>query len=124
MAIVAPPVLDSALFPIAAVPGSGTRGEGSGVDWAAEARRALQAFEIRHQQPAANQSVSGGPEEDHWRPGAQHHAGDRYKTANGDWIVWINADCYEIASAGSSAYAHVAPLTQPICRDQSGTAAQ
>jgi hypothetical protein len=120
---VAPPVLDSA-FPIAAAPGSGTKGEGSGVDWAAEARRALQAFEIRHQQPAANQSVSGGPEEDYWRPVAQHHAGDRYKTANGDWIVWINADCYEIAGAGSSAYAHVAPLTQPICRDQSGTAAQ
>lgn len=121
---VAPPLLDSALFPIAVASGSGTKGEGPGVDWAAEARRALQAFEIRNQQPAANKSVSGGPEEDHWRPGAQHHAGDRYKTANGDWIVWVNADCYEIASAGSSAYAHVAPLTQSICRDQSATAAQ
>jgi len=115
--VVAPPALDQASFPVASVPGS-SNGEGSGVDWAAEARRALQAFEIRHHQPAPNQSVSGGPEEEHWHPGTQHHAGEKFKNANGDWIVWIDANCYEIATAGSRAYAHVAPLTQPICRDQ------
>ncbi len=123
MAIAAPPAFEAASFPLAAAPGA-AKGEGSGIDWAAEARRALQAFEIRNHQPAANQSVSGGPEEDHWRPGAQHRAGERFKTASGDWIVWVDANCYEIASAGSGAYAHVAPLTQPICRDQSDTAAQ
>jgi len=120
---VAPPAFDAPSFTVAAAPGA-TKGEGSGVDWAAEARRALQAFEIRNHKPASNQSVSGGPEEDHWRSGAQHHAGERYKTANGDWIVWVDANCYEIAGAGSGAYAHVAPLTQPVCRDQSDTAAQ
>jgi hypothetical protein len=114
---VAPPALESASLPSAAAPGS-SNGEGSGIDWAAEARRALQAFEIRHHQPAPNQSVSGGPEEEHWHPGTQHHAGEKFKNANGDWIVWIDANCYEIATAGSRAYAHVAPLTQPICRDQ------
>lgn len=114
---VAPPALESASLPAAAAPGS-SNGEGSGIDWAAEARRALQAFEIRHHQPAPNQSVSGGPEEEHWHPGTQHHAGEKFKNANGDWIVWIDANCYEIATAGSRAYAHVAPLTQPICRDQ------
>jgi hypothetical protein len=114
---VAPPAMDQASFPAAAVPGS-SNGEGTGVDWAAEARRALQAFEIRHHQPAPNQSVSGGPEEEHWHPGKQHHAGEKFKNANGDWIVWIDANCYEIASAGSRAYAHVAPLTEPICQDQ------
>ena len=121
---VTPPAFDAPSFPAAAASGA-TKGEGgSGVDWAAEARRALQAFEIRNHKPASNQSVSGGPEEDHWRPGAQHHAGERYKTANGDWIVWVDANCYEIAGAGSGAYAHVAPLTQPICRDQSDATAQ
>jgi hypothetical protein len=114
---VAPPAMDQASFPAAAVPGS-SNGEGTGVDWAAEARRALQAFEIRHHQPAPNQSVSGGPEEEHWHPGKQHHAGEKFKNANGDWIVWIDANCYEIASAGSRAYAHVAPLTEPVCQDQ------
>ncbi len=114
--VLAPPALDLASFPVASVPGS-SNGEGSGVDWTAEARRALQAFEIRHHQPAPNQSVSGGPEEEHWHPGTRHHAGERFKNANGDWIVWIDANCYEIAGAETRAYAHVAPLTQLICQD-------
>jgi hypothetical protein len=119
-----PPVLESVSFPISQGPASSTNGEGSGVDWAAEARRALQAFEIRNHQPAVNQSVSGGPEEDHWRLHTQHRAGERFKTASGDWIVWLDANCYEIAHAGSGAYAHVAPLTEPICQEHPGTAAR
>jgi hypothetical protein len=97
-------------------------GEGSGVDWAAEARRALQAFEIRSHQATASRSVSGRPEDDHWPLHAQHHAGERFKTENGDWMVWIDANCYEIARAGSGADVHVAPLTEPICQDHPGTA--
>jgi hypothetical protein len=121
---VEPPVLESLSFPISQGPASSTNGEGSGVDWAAEARRALQAFEIRNHQPSVNRSVSGGPEEDRWRLHAQHHAGERFKTAGGDWIVWLDANCYEIAHAGSSAYAHVAPLTEPICQEHPGAAAR
>ena len=69
---------------------------GTAVDWAAEARRAVQAFDIRSHLPASNQSVSGSPAEDHWWPRRQHHAGDQFKTANGDWIVWINDSCYQL----------------------------
>jgi hypothetical protein len=119
---VEPPLLESLSFPASPAPGSSANGEGSGVDWAAEARRALQAFEIRNHQPSASRSVSGRPEDDHWRPHAQHRAGDRFKTENGDWMVWVNANCYEIARAGSGAYAHVAPLTEPICQDHPGAA--
>jgi hypothetical protein len=111
-----PPLLESQSFPISRAQGSTGNGEGSGVDWAAEARRALQAFEIRSHQPSASKSVSGRPEDDHWRPGV-HYAGEKFKTATGDWIVWINANCYEIAGAGSGAYAHIAPLTEPVCQD-------
>ena len=111
-----PPVLESELFSVSPSQGSAAKGEGSGVDWAAEARRAVQAFEIRSHQPSAGKSVSGRPEDDHWRPGA-HYAGEKFKTANGDWIVWLNANCYEIASAGSGAYAHLAPLTEPVCQN-------
>jgi len=120
---VEPPVLESLSFPASPAAGSLSNGEGSGVDWAAEARRALQAFEIRNHQPSASRSVSGKPEDDHWRPHAQHHAGERFKTENGDWMVWLDANCYEIARAGSGAYAHVAPLTEPICQDHPGAAA-
>src|SRR5271163_1517570 len=38
---VEPPVLESQSFPISRAQGSTENGEGSGVDWAAEARRAL-----------------------------------------------------------------------------------
>jgi hypothetical protein len=114
------PVLTSSSFPVIPAMGSAANGEGSGVDWAAEARRALQAFEIRSHQSSASKSVSGRPEDDHWRPGA-HYAGEKFKNADGDWIVWLNANCYEIASAASGAYARIAPLTEPICRDSSSS---
>jgi hypothetical protein len=94
---VEPPLLESLSFPASQAPGSLANGEGSGVDWAAEARRALQAFEIRNHQASASRSVSGRPEDDHWPLHAQHHAGERFKTENGDWMVWIDANCYEIA---------------------------
>jgi hypothetical protein len=119
---VEPPVLESLSYPAAQAPASLANGGGTGVDWAAEARRALQAFEIRSHQASESRSVSGRPEDDHWPLHAQHHAGERFKTENGDWMVWIDANCYEVARAGSSEYAHVAPLTEPICQDHPGTA--
>jgi hypothetical protein len=118
------PVLESLSFPASTAPASSANGESTGVDWGAEARRALQAFEIRNHQHSASQSVSGRPEDDRWPLRAQHHAGERFKTENGDWMVWIDANCYEIARAASGAAAHVAPLTEPICEDHPvGTAA-
>jgi hypothetical protein len=96
-------------------------GSGAGVDWAAEARRALQAFEIRSHQPPSNNSVSRGPAEDNWWPHAQHHAGDRYKTAGGDWIVWISDRCYQVAGIAPGAYAAGGTLPQTICPAPSAT---
>lgn len=116
---VEPPVLTASSIPSTPASGAAANGAGSGVDWAAEARRALQAFEIRNHQSSASKSVSGRPEDDHWRQGA-HYAGEKFKNADGDWIVWLNANCYEIASAASGASARFAPLTEPIC-DSSGT---
>jgi hypothetical protein len=120
---VQPPVLESLSFAASPAPGSSANGESNGVDWGAEARRALQAFEIRNHQHSASQSVSGRPEDDHWPLRAQHRAGERFKTENGDWMVWVDANCYEIARAASGASAHVAPLTEPICEDRPGAAA-
>lgn len=90
-------------------------GSGSGVDWKAEARRAVQAFEIRNHAPESTNSLSGSPAEDWWWPRSRHNAGDQYKTANGDWVVWINSSCYQIAVAGGSAFAPGALLPQTVC---------
>ncbi len=110
---VAPPDLDSVLPSTQS--SSGSNGRGSGVDWAAEARRALQAFEIRNHRPPSNSSVSGGPAEEHWWPRGNHRIGEQYKTANGDWIVWINDNCYQIAVAGPSTMTPGAAEPQTIC---------
>jgi hypothetical protein len=118
---IAPPVLESPSPSMSPPPASSPDGNGSGVDWAAEARRALQAFEIRNHQPPSNNSVSSEPADVNWWPQSQHHAGEQFKTANGDWIVWINASCYQVASSGPSAYALGAMLPQTICPGQSGT---
>jgi hypothetical protein len=120
----APPVLDTPTLPMSSAAAGPSSGDGSGVDWRAEARRALQAFEIRNRQFSSNKSVSGRPEDDNWLPNAQHRAGEQLKTANGDWIVWINANCYEIASSGPNGYAIGAALPDAICRRHSGNAAQ
>jgi hypothetical protein len=114
---VAPPDLGSVLPSTQS--SSGSNGRGSGVDWAAEARRALQAFEIRNHRPPSNSSVSGGPAEEHWWPRGNHRIGEQYKTANGDWIVWINDNCYQIAVAGPSTMTPGAPEPQTICPESS-----
>jgi hypothetical protein len=65
---IAPPVLKSPSTSISPAPASSSDGSGSGVDWAAEARRALRAFEIRSHQTPYKNSVSGKPGEDNWWP--------------------------------------------------------
>jgi hypothetical protein len=115
---VAPPVLDAASSSSPQLePGSGSGSNGSGVDWAAEARRALQAFEIRSREPATNNSVSrSSPAEQMWWPA--HRPGERFKTADGNWIVWINSSCYQVATS-STARGAVLPGT--ICPGKSDT---
>jgi hypothetical protein len=98
-------------------------GKGSGVDWAAEAHRALQSYEIRHHQPPSYAAVSGDPG-DEWLRQLQRHAGDQIRTPNGDWIVWISANCYQVAKSGPGAFVPGAMVPQTICRDLSGTAAR
>jgi hypothetical protein len=110
---IAPPVLDADAP--AAPPGSASEGSGSGVNWAAEARRAVQAFEIRKHQPPRNTTVSRSPAEENWWPQSPHRAGDQYKTASGDWIVWINAGCYQVARASANVNAPGALLPQTFC---------
>jgi hypothetical protein len=120
---VSPPVLGSASTPSSSPPATSSIGKGSGVDWAAEARRALHAFDIRNHEPPSNNSVSREPG-DEWMRQVPHHAGQQSKTANGDWIIWINANCYQVATSGPSIYSPGATLPRTICRDQPGAAAQ
>ncbi len=59
--------------------------------------------------------------DDNWWPRV-HHAGEQFKTANGDWIVWINSKCYQVAGSAPPAYAPGANLLQTICPGEPGTA--
>jgi hypothetical protein len=107
----APPLLNSSLQSGSS---SSPDGHGSAVNWAAEAHRALRAFEIRRDQPPSS-ALSVSSSLDDWWPG-EHHAGDQFKTDSGDWIVWINANCYQIASWHSNAIGASPPHT--ICTAQ------
>ena len=110
----APPAFNSSLQSGAA---SSPDGHGSAVNWAAEAHRALRAFEIRRDQPPSS-AISVSSALDDWWPGV-HHAGDQFKTDSGDWIVWINANCYQIASWHSNAMGASPPRT--VCPPQRRT---
>jgi len=112
---VAPPALDSSW--LSAPSSSASSGNGSGIDWPAEARRAVQAFDIRNHRAPQDEPDSGGPAEEHWWP--RHHAGEQFKTANGDWIVWVNESCYRVASSG--AHLPAAALPPTVCPGRTGT---
>ena len=89
----APPSVDSAWQSESA---GGSDGGTPGVNWAAEARRAVKAFEIRRDQQVTH-STLGISLWDSWLARQPHHAGERLRTDNGDWIVWIDSDCYQVA---------------------------
>jgi hypothetical protein len=110
------PVITSAP-PLATSSGVGTRG--LGIDWQAEAHRAIRAFEIRRDQPSEN-ALSGKSPANDWWPQQGQHAGDQFKTESGDWIVWINADCYKVASWHSVDPAFNSSPPQIVCPKQSG----
>jgi hypothetical protein len=112
----APPALNSSSQ---TGPGSAPDGHGSAVNWAAEAHRAVRAFEIRtHQTANSALSVSSSLDVSGSR---EHHAGDQLKTTSGDWIVWISADCYQIASWHSDAPSFGAISPRIICRNPAAT---
>jgi len=109
-----------ALGTLPALPSSsGADGRGTGVDWSAEARRALQAFEIRTKEGSGTPANAGQPQDQGWWPHAQHHAGEQYKTDTGDWIVWINANCYQVAHSATTLAVPGANLPSTICPEGS-----
>jgi len=108
------PMLASAT-PTAPSSGSGRRG--LGVDWLAEAHRAVRAYEIRRDHPPQN-TLSGKSPANDWWPQQGPHSGDPVKTEAGDWIVWISADCYKLASWHSADAALDAGPPQIICPGQ------
>ena len=119
----APPEFDS-VAPSPASDPSATNGNGSGVDWRAEARRALQAYEIRNRLPQSDNSLSGSPAEETWWPQAHRRAGMPFKTAGGDWIVWINSNCYQVATSDANAYTLGAMLPHTVCESRDPPPAQ
>ena len=107
-----------------AAPGSTSTGAGSrgmGVDWQAEAHRAIKAYEIRREHPSES-AMSGKAMANDWWPQQGPHAGDRYKTEAGDWIVWIDADCYKVAHWHSADPASDAAPPDIVCPNKSDPA--
>jgi hypothetical protein len=109
-------------FVIATDP-SGVEGAGKagiGVDWLAEAHRAVKAYEIRREESPKN--VIAGASRDFWAMQWQHHAGEKFKTDSGDWIVWLDNDCYRIAGWHESDPTVGQALPRVVCRSRPAAA--
>jgi hypothetical protein len=107
----APPSLDTSSLP---APISQNGGGGAGVNWTAEAHRAVKAFEIRRDEHVIHSALGTSPW-DGWLPLGEHHAGDKYRTESGDWIVWIDSNCYQIARWRDGAPVRDENPPQTIC---------
>jgi hypothetical protein len=84
--------------PFESAPAAQPDGDGGpGVNWLAEARRAIEAYEIRRDQHVVHEGLGLSPWGG-WLPEAPHYSGEKYRTSSGDWIVWINGNCYQVAS--------------------------
>ncbi len=99
---------------------SGTGNRGLGVDWLAEAHRAVRAYEIRRDQPS-DTALSGKSPAGDGLEQQGHHEGDQYKTDTGDWIVWIDAHCYKVASWHSMDPTSNADPAKIVCPKKSET---
>jgi hypothetical protein len=89
----APPTVDSSSQALSA---GGSNGGTPGINWAAESRRAVKAFEIRRDEQVTHASL-GLSLWDGWLARQPHHAGEQMRTDSGDWIVWIDSNCYQVA---------------------------
>jgi hypothetical protein len=77
---------------------------GSPIDWANEAHEVAQATRggnarslDGHQQPEPNQ-----PSKSIFGERPAHHAGEQFRTDDGQWIVFVSDDCYQIAGSFES----------------------
>lgn len=108
--------------PLSAAKSAPRGNNGLAVNWAAEARRAIEAYEIRRDRTPSN--VIAGASRDEWWPQRGHRAGDRYKTENGDWIVWIDANCYQIATWHPGDPQIGVPPLRTICPNETAPATE
>jgi hypothetical protein len=109
-----PPLLVNLRAQQETAPGSTAIGIGAGVDWVAEARRAVRANDIRNEY---SNYVSDKAATRDWWP-ETHRAGAMYKTANGDWIVWVNSSCWFVAGADPRAVERMASTAKIACLKQ------
>jgi hypothetical protein len=87
----APPTVNSSSQAASA---GGSNGGTPGVNWAAEARRAVKAFEIRRDEQVTHATLGLSLWDGWLQP---HRAGEQMRTDSGDWIVWIDSNCYQVA---------------------------
>jgi hypothetical protein len=110
--------------PFQSAPAAQPDGDGGpGVNWIAEAHRAIKAYEIRRDEHVVHEGLGLSPWGG-WLPEAQHYSGEKYRTASGDWVVWINGNCYQVAawrdeSAPPEPEDQTSPQTVCISRERS-----
>jgi hypothetical protein len=113
----APPTVDSSAQAASA---GGSHGGTPGINWAAEAHRAVEAFEIRRDQQVTHATV-GLSLWDGWLARQPHHAGEQMRTDSGDWIVWIDSNCYQVAHWHPGAPQNADPPTTTCLGTGSGS---
>jgi hypothetical protein len=73
---------------------------GPPIDWSQEAHNA--AASIARSAPALNDAIPVSPSNSPFAAPPAHHKGEQIPTADGQWIVYVTDDCYQVSKSITS----------------------
>ena len=118
-----PPLPSDALTEVVPLPASPTEGEATrDVDWGEEVHRAAETAADDGSTFAGNDKPDSVSSRSSRFPAPRHHAGEQFRLDTGDWVVWVNDDCYQVSEwAPRSAGWSGSSLPRTICPQASTT---
>jgi len=118
-----PPLPSDALTEVVPLPASPTEGEATrDVDWGEEVHRAAETAADDGSTFAGNDKPDSVSSRSSRFPAPRHHAGEQFILDTGDWVVWVNDDCYQVSEwAPRSAGWSGSSLPRTICPQASTT---
>jgi len=95
---VVPPSSAITIYP----PAAAAENAGPTVDWAQEAQNVAADIAKKSSAERRQESALTASPKSPFAPPPAHHKGDQYPTGDGQWIVYVSDDCYQVSKSITS----------------------